>query len=108
MGTVLRYFAYIGAAALVALSTAHAQVGSNAYGGACFGAYCDPQPPVMGGGTNAYGGDCLGAYCEQSGEREPSPYQPYPTAQPLMPENPPDAAPAHDPFSNNFDTDSGR
>jgi hypothetical protein len=25
---------------------AQAQVGSNAYGGACFGVYCDPRPPV--------------------------------------------------------------
>lgn len=100
--------AIFGAAlALLSAANAQAQVGSNAYGGACFGAYCDPSPPVMGGGTNAFGGDCLGAYCEQSREREPSPYQPYSTVAP-EPYNPTYSSPAPDPFSNGFDRDPDR
>lgn len=95
------------ALALLSATTVQAQVGSNAYGGACFGAYCDPRPPVMGGGTNAFGGDCLGPYCEQSGQREPSLYQPYSTVKPDE-YSPTYSRPATNPFSNGFDNDPDR
>jgi hypothetical protein len=93
--------------ALLSLTNAQAQVGSNAYGGACFGAYCDPRPPMTGGGTNAFGGYCLGPYCEQSREREPSPYQPYATVAP-EPYSPTYSRPATNRFSNGFDNEPDR
>jgi hypothetical protein len=86
---------------------AQAQVGSNAYGGVCFGAFCDPRPPVTGGGTNAFGGNCLGAYCNPPSERESSTYQPYPTAKPDH-YAPTYSRPAPNPFSNSFGNEEDR
>ena len=68
---------------------AQAQVGRGPTGGICFGAECEHASPDTGGGTNAFGGTCLGAYCNpveqqqpQSGYRpdqdqEPQGYHPY-------------------------------
>jgi len=98
----MRIATFGAALALLSVTNAQAQVGSNPYGGACFGVSCDPRPPVMGGGTNAFGGACLGPYCEQSSAREPSPYQPYPIVTP-NPYSPTYSTPVTNPFSNGFD-----
>ena len=58
---------------------AQASIGSNQYGGVCFGAYCDPSPPQsVPSGVNAYGGSCIGAFCDRPNS-QPSHYQPYPS-----------------------------
>lgn len=64
---------------------AQTTIGSNPYGGVCFGGACDPTPPSsVPSGLNAYGGACLGGACEQP-NMQPNPYQGYPTVQPSMP-----------------------